>query len=215
MRYLALLILALPLTLLAVVLLAVLAPVVRLAGRLLLAALATLVAAAFGVHEWGLVAVFLGTAFLLSGGVRVRRERPRRRAAAEQVVDQSPAPAASTVLDKGPAWRELRGLADWRTRRRLDAAADACGRYLLLAETQEDPSAQLPIKIARHAPTVVADCVRHSRTATSAERQALLADTLATLESLAARAEARRRELAHQAQGNFRTLRTHLNTPED
>lgn len=161
-----------------------------------------------GAGGWLPLLVFVSVLALLSVRGRVRRRPPTRMRVIERTIDSAPA-------GPGPAWRELRTLADWRTRRRLDAAIDACARYLDVAESQEDPSAQLPIKIRKHLPAIIDDCVRHSRTAAPDERRALLAETLGTLESLATRAEARRRELAHLAQAEFRARQAHLNRTDD
>lgn len=218
MRQLLMFLVLVPLGLLALALVGVLAPILRWAFRLTLAGVAALVAALalpLGEGEgWVPLAVFAGTLLLLSArSGRRRRRRVQTPAAARTIENAAPPPPEQAAL--GPAWRELRALADWRSRRRLDAAWDACARYLQVAEAQEDPSAQLPIKIRKHLPAIVEDCVRHGRTATPDERRALLADTLGTLESLAGRAEARRRELAHFAQGEFRARQAHLNRPED
>lgn len=201
---LSLLLLIVPLALLALALAGLLAPALRWAFRLsVAAALAFVVMLVQPGAVWLPLAVFAGTALLLSVGGRSDPE-PR------------PAPAsAAPSLDLGPAWATLREQVDWRTRRRLDAAAAACARYMALAETQEEPSAQLPIKIARHLPQMVADCVRHGRTATPDERRVLVADTLAALEEVAGRAEERRRALAHDAQRDFRARRAHLGKAED
>jgi hypothetical protein len=218
MRQLLMFLVLVPIGLLVLALIGVLTPMLRWAFRLSVAGLAALVAALvlpLGEGEgWVPFAVFAGTVVLLA----TRSDRRRRR--------RAPAPAAARIIENaappapepgvlGPAWRELRGLADWRSRRRLDAAWDACARYLLVADAQEDPSAQLPIKIRKHLPAIVDDCVRHSRTASADERRTLLVETLGTFESLAGRAEARRRELAHFAQGEFRARQAHLNRPED
>lgn len=201
-------------------LLLVLLPLVLIAGaiwllarlfgqgpRLLIAAVAALIAAEV-THGVTIPAVVFVSVILLTQ----RRRRRRAPRAAEQVLENAPVPRGGA---SGPGWAELRRLADWGTRRRIDAARATCERYLLLARTQEDPSAQLPIRLAKHVPTLIDDCVRHCRTATPAEARALVADTVATIEGLATRAEARRVELAHQAQGGFRTLKAHLGSAEE
>lgn len=201
---LSLLFLLVPLCLVALAVAGLLAPALRWAFRLSVAAVAALVAMLVQPGAaWLPLTVFVGTLLLLSIG---RRADPAPR----------PAPGSAALsIDLGPAWGALREQVDWRTRRRLDAAAAACARYMTLAETQEDPSAQLPIKIAKHLPQIVGDCVRHARTANPAERRALIADTLAALEEVAGRAEERRRVLAHDAQRDFRARRSHLSRPEE
>ena len=205
-----LLLLLVPLLLAIVAVIGTIATVIRWSFRLSIALVAALLARlilpAQAGGGWLPLAVFVAVLALMS--VRGALRRPRREATTgPQTIDNVPAGI-------GPAWPALRTMADWRTRRRLDAARDACERYLLLAEAHEDPSAQLPIKLRKHLPAIVSDCVRHCRTASRDEQRALIAETLDTVESLATRADARRRELAHAAQGDFRTLKTHL-TRED
>lgn len=194
-------------------LIGLLGPVLRWAGRLAIAAAVTVVAVVLlpldDGEGWAPWAVFVGTLLLLSA-----RRSPRRRVATERAVAHPAAPAWSSP-PLGPAWPRLRRLADWRTRRRLDAAADACARYMALAVSHEDASAQLPIKIDKHLPIMVADCVRHAETAPPAERRALLGQALASMEAVAGRAELRRAELAHQDQAYLRARFEHLNRPDD
>jgi hypothetical protein len=217
MRQLLMFLVLVPIGLLVLALVGVLAPMLRWAFRLSIAGVVALIAALALPRDkgegWVPLAVFAGTVLLLTA--RSDRRRRRRTPAPAARTIEHVAPRAPEPDGLGPAWRDLRGLADWRSRRRLDSAWDACARYLQVAEAQEEPSAQLPIKIRKHLPAIVADCVRHSRTASPEERRALLADTLGTLESLAGRAEARRRELAHLAQGEFRARQAHLNRPDD
>lgn len=204
------LLLLLPLLLFTVAMVGVFASLIRWSFRIGVAVAAALVAAAVlppGPRlDWVPVGVFVAMLVLLG-----RRAAPPRLRPVRVLAD---VPRRTAEVPPAPAWPQLRRLADWGTRRRIDAARDACERYLLLAETEEDPSAQLPIKLRRHLPTMIDDCVRHCRTATPDEGRALIADLLSALEPLAARAESRRRELAHAAQGRFRLLRTHLTTPE-
>lgn len=203
-RLMPLLLLLVPLLLAIAAVIGTIATVIRWGSRIGIALVAVLVVRlilpAQAGGGWLPLAVFVAVLAVLA----IRGRRPRREArSGPRTIDNVP-------TGPGLAWPALRTMADWRTRRRLDAARDACERYLLIAEAHEDPSAQLPIKIRKHLPTIVGDCVRHCRTATRDEQRALIAETLDTVESLAARAEARRRELAHQAQGDFRTLKTHL-----
>lgn len=207
-RLMPLLLLLVPLLLAIVAVVGTIATVIRWSFRLSVALVAALLARlilpAQAGGGWLPLAVFVVVLAVLA----IRGRQPRREA------KSSPRTIDNIATGPGPAWPALRTMADWRTRRRLDTARDACERYLLLAEAHEDPAAQLPIKIRKHLPSIVSDCVRHCRTATRDEQRALIAETLDTVETLAARAEDRRRELSHQAQGDFRTLKTHL-TRED
>ena len=203
-RIMPLLLLLVPLLLAIVAVIGTIATVIRWSFRLSVALVAALlvrvILPAQAGGGWLPLAVFVAVLALFAiGGRRTRRE-----------VSSGPRTIDNAPTGPGPAWPALRTMADWRTRRRLDAARNACERYLLLAEAHEDPAAQLPIKIRKHLPSIVSDCVRHCRTATRDEQRALIAETLETVETLAARAENRRRELSHHAQGDFRTLKTHL-----
>ncbi|WP_375392324.1 hypothetical protein [uncultured Sphingomonas sp.] len=202
------LLLLLPLLLLFVATVRLVGPVIRWTFRIGVALAAALFAAAvlpLTGQGWVPLAVFVAVLALLA-------RRPERRAAIGRTRLGSfrPSAIAGPPTTPTPEWPQLRRLADWGTRRRLDAAHEACERYLLLAETEEDPGAQLPIRLRRHLPALVDDCVRHCRTATRDEQRTLVAQTLTSVETIAAQAEARRRELAHLAQTGFRARQAHL-----
>ena len=93
---------------------------------------------------------------------------------------------------------------------RIDAARDACERYLALAESEEGETAQLPLKLRKHVPALIDDCLRHCRSATREEQGALVERTISSLEGIAVQAERRRVELAHHAQTGFRAREAHL-----
>ena len=199
-------------------LIGLLGPVLRWAGRLAIAAAVTVVAVVLlpldDGEGWAPWAVFVGTLLLLSTLLLSTRWRRRPRVVKEWAISD-PVTRTWVEFPLGSAWPTLLRLADWRTRRRLDAAADRCSRYMAVADRHEDPSAQLPIKIRKHLPIMIADCLRHAEAAPPTERRALLAQALASLEAVAARADARRAELAHDAQGDLRARMEHLNRPDD
>ena len=200
------LLLLLPLLLLFVATVRLVGPVIRWTFRIGVALATALFAAAvlpLDGQGWIPFALFVAV-------VAVLARRPERRAGRARIVSFQPSAVARPSTAPSPEWPQLRRLADWGTRRRLDAAREVCERYLLLAETEEDPSAQLPIRLRRHLPALVDDCVRHCRTATRDEQRTLVAQTLTSVETIAAQAEARRRELAHQAQTGFRARQAHL-----
>lgn len=206
------LLLLLPLLLLFVAMVRLVGPVIRWTFRIGVAAVAALFAAAvlpLGPGQgWLPFAVFVA-ALALQMRRPERRLPQRARERGPRPIYRPPAvtlPAAAPT----PAWPQLRRQLDWGARRRLDAARDACERYLRLAETEEDPSAQLPIRLRRHLPVLVADCVRHCATATRDEQRTLATQALTTIETIAAQAETRRKELAHHAQARFRATRAHL-----
>ena len=211
-RLMPLLLLIVPLLLLALALTGALVSLLRWLFRIGVAAVVTLVAGLIlqlsPDQSWVLPAVFVATL----GALSLRRRTAPARTAPVRAAPRPVRSVATTppVPPPSAAWTDFRRLADWGARRRIDTARERCARYLALAETEEDESAQLPLRLRKHVPAMIEDCVRHCRTATRDEQRSLVAQTLASVEGVAGQAERRRLELAHQAQTRFRALQAHL-----
>lgn len=190
----------------------VLRPLLRWIARIVVAGIAALASAlVLPLSEdeyWVPLVVFVGALVILAS--RRHPKEPRSEGPGVRM------PLSNQALPRNHSeWAELRKLVTWREKRRIDAAQDKCDRYLALAEDNEDLMSGLPIRITKRLPELASECLRNCRTAPRDEQRQLIAQTIESLEVLAASAEQRRMVLAHDAQGRFRSLRAHLSRSEE
>jgi hypothetical protein len=187
--------------------------IARVLPAALLAGVGALVAGLAGFDPVIAWAVLLIPALLLTArrraGVRSRR-RPAREVVIDAVPAAAPSPAPVAVGD--PAlWERLAAAGGWSARRRLGEARARCEGYLAYAaRAPEEDLAELPVLVRRRVPELIGTCLDHLAHATPAERRALVADALASIEQVAEAAWRRRGELKEQAETGFRVQRSHL-----